>query len=187
MQPSEILEALSKPFPAAVHKERKLPGGSLYYYVAWEHVVDRLNTLLGLDWSVSYSDPVVSGDYLSLRCCLTIMGVSREGIGTMRTYPALNDEGKEKIIGDPPNNATRDAFWDAAYAFGIGRYLDDQARVREFLQRSDRVNHALRQTKLTKAVVEDLIATNELPDIYGMSNEQCDRLLVLMKASAQSR
>lgn len=174
MQPSELLEALSKPFPAACHKDRRLPGGSTYYYVAWEHVVDRLNALLGLDWSESYSDPIVSGDYLSVRCRLTLLGTHREGIGTMRTYPALNDEGKEKIIGDPPNNATRDAFWDAAYKFGIGRYLDDQSRI-------------YRQHKLSKAMVEDLLTTNDLPDLYGVSNEQCDRLIGLMKASSQKR
>ena len=186
IDPSNVLEHLKAPFPASAHKERSLPGGGRYIYVPWVVVVDRLNDLLSLDWSEEYSDPAISGDYLSIRCRLSIMGVHREGIGTIRTYPELNDEGKEKIIGDPPNNATRDAFWDAAYKFGIGRYLDDQAGVRDYLRRSDRLNAAMKQHKQSKAQVLDLMTANALPsDLYVMSDDQCARLVRLMESSAQ--
>lgn len=134
----DLLTQLAAPFPKECHKSRKIPGGGYYIYVAWEHYVHRLNQICGLNWSVNYSDPMVTGDYLTIRAQLTIAtdaGVTiREGIGTTRTYPEKNEDGKEKIIGDPPNNAARDALRDACYQFGIGRYLDDQAQVCKLLE-----------------------------------------------------
>jgi hypothetical protein len=137
----DLLEQLKAPFPKESHKARKLPGGSYYIYIPWDCYVDRLNQLLGLNWSISYSDPIVVGDYLSVRAQLTItseVGITiRDGLGTTRTFPELNDEGKEKIIGDPPNNATREALRDACHQFGMGRYLDNQTEVCNLLQVKD--------------------------------------------------
>lgn len=121
---SELLKELQRPFPREWHKDRGLPGGGKFIYIPWEKYAARLDEVVGGDWSTESSEPVTAGDYLSFRCTLTINGTSRTGIGTIRTYPEKNDEGKEKIIGDPLNNSFRDAFTDAAYMFGIGRYLD---------------------------------------------------------------
>jgi hypothetical protein len=64
-------------------------------------------------------------------CRLTICGVTHEGIADSKTFPELNEDGKEKIIGSPVINASRHAFRDAAEQFGIGAYLDTQKAERE--------------------------------------------------------
>lgn len=130
----DLLQQLAAPFPVSAHSPRKLKGGKFYIFVGWEHYTDRLNQVLGLGWSVSYSDPAIAGDYLMVRSRLTIQDglgqpIHREGVGSTRVYPELNDEGKEKIIGDPLKNACRDALRDACYQLGMGRYLDNQAEV----------------------------------------------------------
>lgn len=129
----DLSTQLAAPFLKECHKARKLRGGGYYIYVPWEHYVDRLNQLLGLNWSITYSDPTVAGDYLITRAQLTIVwegGVTiRDGVGTTHTFPERNEEGKEKIIGDPLKNATRDSLRDACYQFGMGRYLDNQSQV----------------------------------------------------------
>lgn len=135
---AEILEELKKPFPPEVHKDRPLPGsGGKWLYVPWQAIRDRLDELFPLDWSASYSDPVVVGDYMVLRCKLTILlskgGITRVGVGNDKAYPEVNDKGKSKVIGTPPERARADAFRSAAEEFGIAAYLDNQAFVARYL------------------------------------------------------
>lgn len=68
-------------------------------------------------------------------CRLTICNVTREGIADNKTFPEINKDGKEKIIGSPVVNASRHAFRDAAEQFGICAYLDEQQKAKEqFIQ-----------------------------------------------------
>lgn len=134
---AEILRELKKPFPTEAHKDRPLPGSGRWLYVPWQAIRDRLDELFPLDWSASYSDPVVVGDYMVIRCKLTILiskgGITREGVGNDKAYPEVNDKGKSKTIGTPPERARADAFRSAAEEFGIAAYLDDQAFVARYL------------------------------------------------------
>lgn len=132
----QVLEELKKPFPAADHKERELPGGGRWFFIPWQRIRDRLDVVCPGAWQVNYSDPVVAGDYMVIRCRLNICGITREGVGNDKAYPELNERGKAKTIGAPPERATADAFKNAAEQFGIGAYLDDQKFVVNYLQRN---------------------------------------------------
>lgn len=138
MEVTELLKELKKPFPASAHKDRKLPGTEKrWLYIPWQTIRDRLDELLPLDWSTTYSDPAIAGDYMVIRCKLTILiskgGISREGVGNDKTFPELNERGKSKVIGTPPERARADAFRSAAEEFGLAAYLDDQDFVVKYL------------------------------------------------------
>lgn len=126
MNLEEIKDQLSAWFPPEAHKERKLPGGGKWFYVPHQIIIARLNEICYGYWQDDYKQPIISGDYLTVYCQLTICGVTRTGVADSKTYPEINDEGKEKIIGSPVVNTTRHAFRDAAERFGVGAYLDSQ-------------------------------------------------------------
>lgn len=183
----DILAELSKPFPKHQHRSRKLPGGGTYIYIPWDFYMERLNQVCGLAWSSECSDYLVTGDYLSVRCTLRIHEAARVGVAAIHTFPALNEEGKEKIIGTPPQNCFRSAFVDACYQFGVGRYLDDQKKVREWLESSSargRVNEAMKTYRLSWKQVTEIISANQLPQPEQMDDDECDRLLQMMAATA---
>ncbi len=158
-----LITRLKEPFPVAEHKERKLPGGGRWFYIPWQTIRDRLEELFPLDWRTTYSDPVVVGDYTVIRCQLTILlsqgGITREGIGNDKAFPELNQQGKVKTIGTPPERARADAFKNAAEEFGIGAYLDDQkfvirhmqtlgdSRAYKFAKENDWLEHGLPASK----------------------------------------
>lgn len=120
----EILVELKKPFPSADHKERKLPGGGKWFFIPWQRIRERLDEVYP-GWSASYSDPVLCEGVVVVRCRLTIGNVTREGVGNSET---------DKGYGTPVERATADAFKNAAEAFGVGAYLDDQMFVIKHLQ-----------------------------------------------------
>jgi hypothetical protein len=131
MNLDDILRQLAAWFPPEAHKERKLPGGSKWFYLPHQAIRDRLNEICPSDWSDELKGPFLSGNETVMICRLTICGVTREGIADSKVFPELNDDGKEKIIGSPVVNAARHAFRDAAEQFGIGAYLDDQKKSRD--------------------------------------------------------
>lgn len=126
MNLDDIREQLEAWFPAEAHRERKLPGGGKWFYLPHQVITTRLNEICFGHWQDDYKPPVITGDYLTVYCQLTIYGVTRTGVADSKTYPELNDEGKEKIIGSPVVNTTRHSFRDAAERFGLGAYLDSQ-------------------------------------------------------------
>jgi hypothetical protein len=128
-----LLTELKQPFPASDHRDRVLPGGGRWFFITWQKIRDRLDQVCP-DWSCTYSHPAVAGDFLIIRCQLTIGGITREGVGNDKAYPELNESGKVKTIGTPPERAAADAFKNAAEQFGIGAYLDDQQFVIKYLQ-----------------------------------------------------
>lgn len=146
MELIEILPKLQEYFLAHEHKDRVLPGGGKWVFIPWQTIRDRLNKVCPADWTVSYSDPVVAGDYTAIRCKLTICGVTREGVGNDKAYPEVNEKGKAKTIGTPIERATADAFKNAAEQFGIAAYLDDQKLVTKILN-SQKDNRAVQYAK----------------------------------------
>ena len=127
MKLADILPDLTRPFEAAEHKERKLPGGGTWWFIPWQTIRDRLNEVCPEDWTAEYSDPVVAAEHVVIRCTLTICGVARTGVGNDKAYP------DKQTYGTPIERAVADAFKAAAEAFNIAAYLDDQSQgKREF-------------------------------------------------------
>ncbi|MEA5553310.1 Rad52/Rad22 family DNA repair protein [Anabaena cylindrica UHCC 0172] len=120
----QILAELSKPFLPEQHQERTLRGGGRWLFVPWQHIRDRLNDVYP-EWSCSYSHPIYVGDDCCIRCTITIAGVSREAPG-IAPIVLLSNEGKNMARGTPTERAIADAFKNAAEAFGVAAYLDDQ-------------------------------------------------------------
>ncbi len=119
----EILKRLKEPFAPEDHQERVLPGSGKWFFISWQKIRERLDDVCP-DWEVDYSEPVYIDAYCTIRCTLTIAGIKRSAPG--------NGEIKNKR-GTPIENATADAFKNAAEAFGVARYLDEQSKeAREF-------------------------------------------------------
>lgn len=127
-----ILADLKKPFAAEEHKERSLPGGGRWFFIPWQLIRKRLDEVCP-DWQVSYSDPIIAGELVVIRCRLTIGTVSREGVGNSEAFVEKTEGGNYKF-GTPVEKASADAFKNAAEAFGVGRYLDDQQYVMRYMQ-----------------------------------------------------
>jgi hypothetical protein len=124
---SSILEKLKKPFAAEEHKDRDLPGGGRWFFIPWQRIRKRVNEV-DPSWSVAYTDPIVAGDYVCIRCQLTICGITREGMGNDKAYP------DKKTYGTPIERAIADSFKNAAEQFGVGAYLDSQDFVVKHLR-----------------------------------------------------
>lgn len=129
----ETIAALREPFPPTDHKERQLPGGGRWFFIPWQTIRARLNKACP-DWACEYSDPIeLPSGATSIRCRITIEGVTREGVG-VAPPPQYNDSNKLKGIGLPVEIAIADALKNAAENFGVGAYLDDQKWVVGYLQ-----------------------------------------------------
>ncbi len=122
----DIKEQLTKWFLPEEHLERKLPGGKAWFYIPHQVIRDRLNKVCYGDWEETYSTPTTNGNQTSIACRLTIYGITRTGIADDKTFPELNGQGKEKIIGSVIVNIARHSFRDAAEKFGVATYLDEQ-------------------------------------------------------------
>ena len=124
----EVLEALGKPFPVeavswkpgATNKEKTK--AMALAYVDPRHYMDRLNEVLGGEWSDSYE---VQNDGQIVVCHLTIMGVTRCDVGEDDSPGGDEDRG-------PKNKATTSAaqaFKRACVKFGLGAYLYRLPRI----------------------------------------------------------
>jgi hypothetical protein len=128
----ELQKQLKAPFPATDHKERSLLGKGRWFFIPWQRIKERLDECAP-DWQVSYSDPLIAGESVVIRCRLTIGGVSREGVGNSDAYRERTSGGNYKY-GSSIECATADAFKNAAELFGVGAYLDDQDFVVKYLR-----------------------------------------------------
>lgn len=126
---TEQAQALRVPFPAADHKDRKLPGGNTWFFIPWQTIRQRINQCDPV-WSISYSDPVVVAESVVIRCQLTIHEITREGVGNDRAFP------EKQTYGSPIERAIADAFKNAAEQFGVGAYLDSQDFVVKHMQQA---------------------------------------------------
>lgn len=132
MQIKEIITQLKAPFPHQCHKDRKLPGGGRWFYVPWQDIRDRLDEVAP-EWQVSYSEPGYLGEYCHISCTITIEGISRSAPGNA-PIQLLSSSGKDMSRGTPIERAIADAFKNAAEAWGVARYLDNQEFVVKYMQ-----------------------------------------------------
>jgi hypothetical protein len=109
----EVLKQLAAPFPASaisvkVQTKPNDKGNALCVaYIDARDVMDRLDEIVGGEWSDDYRAAPAGG----LECALTVCGVTRRDVG----------------VDDNQNNTKKagysDAFKRAAVKFGIGRFL----------------------------------------------------------------
>ncbi len=132
MEFQQILTELKKPFPPDAHKERQLPGGGRWLFIPWQVIRERLDEVCP-DWEVSWSSPEHIGAECVITCTLKIGSVTRSAPGNA-PIQLLSNSGKDMSRGTPIERAIADAFKNAAEAFGVGRYLDDQKFVANYLK-----------------------------------------------------
>ncbi|NJO39347.1 MAG: hypothetical protein HC769_11800 [Cyanobacteria bacterium CRU_2_1] len=125
MNSHEIIPQLKAWFPPDAHKERDLPGSGKWFYIPWQLIRERFDEVCP-DWQVSYSTPVYLGDYCTITCTITIAGIAKQGVGNAEIL-LLSSSGKNMARGTPIERATADAFKNAAEAWGVARYLDEQS------------------------------------------------------------
>jgi hypothetical protein len=128
---TEIINRLKEPFPPELHVERDLPGGGKWFYVTWQRIRERLDDVCP-EWRIEYGTPFYLDKYCVVSCKLTIAGISREALGNAE-IELLSKTGKDMSRGTAIERALADAFKNAAEAFGVCRYLDEQSKdKREF-------------------------------------------------------
>jgi hypothetical protein len=125
MDIQSIIAQLKAWFPPEAHRERELPGGGTWFYIPWQLIRERFDQVYP-GWQVAYSTPVFLGDYCTITCTITIEGVSKQGVGNAEVV-LLSSSGRNMARGTPIERATADAFKNAAEAWGVGRYLDEQS------------------------------------------------------------
>lgn len=144
---TELIEKLKAYFPANAYRDRKLQGGGKWFFLKWQTIRDRLDQVVP-GWSCTYSDPLIVGDLVVIRCKMTIAGVTREGVGNSNAYKERTLEGQgEYKFGSPVECAVADAFKNAAEQFGVGAHIDDQKALAMYLKRygdNRGVNYALK-------------------------------------------
>jgi hypothetical protein len=113
------LAKLREPFPPEAHVERPLPGGGKWFYVPWQQIRERIEEV-SPDHELEFYPPEFVDAYCAVRCKLVICGVSRIAIG--------NAENKGGMRGNAIERAVADAYKNAAEAFGVCAYLDDQSK-----------------------------------------------------------
>lgn len=120
-----ILAELKKPLPASVHEFREIPGSNKkWIYLSWQTVRDRLDEVYP-EWMSDYSEIQYLDNNAICRCAITILGIRKEAIACV-PISVISSNGKEMTRGNPPDRLAAEAFKNAAEAWGIGRYLDDQ-------------------------------------------------------------
>ena len=108
-----IQAAFAARFDDSEHKQRPGRGGRSFTYVDARAVQDRLDAVVGPGgWSIRFE--VVDQAQGSVKCALTVLGVTKEDFG----YPNNGEESDE-----PLKQAASDALKRAGCQFGIGRYL----------------------------------------------------------------
>ena len=110
--PTEILEALGKPFPKAAIKQRQGGGGKRYDYVETHTVINRLNSATNGEWSFHVRNVEWRADLLIVQGELSIPGLgTRSGFGVQKV--AAN-AGEDLVKG-----ASSDALKKCATLFGV--------------------------------------------------------------------
>lgn len=129
-----IIAQLKEPFPPEAHTERDLPGGGKWFFISWQKIRERLDEVCP-DWQIEYGTPTYLDKYCVVSCKLTLCGVTREALGNAE-IELLSKSGRDMSRGTPIERAIADAFKNAAEAFGVAAYLDEQSQdKREFLMR----------------------------------------------------
>ncbi|WP_156341365.1 hypothetical protein [Pseudanabaena sp. 'Roaring Creek'] len=86
------------------------------FFTVWQMLCSRLDAHKD-NWQVSFSSPVAVSDYITMRCLLTVGGITREATGSDKG--CLIQVGETAIGVHAPERAMLNAFCNAALHFGI--------------------------------------------------------------------
>lgn len=125
------LKILQATFPAKDHKFVEGSRGKMYAYLAEDAIMARVESIdPAAGWSIDGVSVRKDGDTHSVSVwgTLTIMGVSRSGMGSasVSLYSFTKKKTGEAVTGEAneaEKSAATDALKRAARMFGIGRYL----------------------------------------------------------------
>lgn len=121
---TSVIRDLKTWFPPELHRERELKGGGKWFFVPWQAIRDRLDEVVP-SWECAYTSPMYLDKYCVVTCSITILGITRQAIGNAE-IELLSNSGKDMSRGTSIERAIADAFKNAAEAWGIARYLDEQ-------------------------------------------------------------
>jgi hypothetical protein len=128
----QIQAELKKPFPANLHEFRELPGGAKkWVFLKWQTIRERLDEVAP-EWMSDYSEIQYLGNDAICRCGITILGVRKEAIASV-PISITSSSGKEMSRGSAADRLAAEALKNTAEAWGVGRYLDDQAFTIRYL------------------------------------------------------
>ena len=123
---------LKKVFPANQHEIRDLPGNAgRWIYVKWQTIRERLDAVCP-DWSNDHTEIQYLGNDAICRSAITIMGVRKEAIACV-PISLTSGKGNEMTRGSAADRLAAESLKNAAEAWGVGRYLDDQPFVIRYL------------------------------------------------------
>ncbi|MEH1828233.1 MAG: Rad52/Rad22 family DNA repair protein [Nostoc sp.] len=127
-----IQAELKKPFPAKLHEFRELPGGGKkWVFLKWQTIREKLDEVAP-EWISDYSEIQYLGNDAICRCGITILGVRKEAIASV-PISITSSSGKEMSRGSAADRLAAEAIKNSAEAWGVGRYLDDQAFTIRYL------------------------------------------------------
>ena len=117
-----LFNALREKFPAEVVKQRPGKGGQKLDYIAIDATLNRLNDVLGIDWSTELLQlevyPKEAGSWsVVIAIKLTALGKEAVGVGA----------GEDNDPDNAVKTALAEAIKKAGHQFGIGLELWDEA------------------------------------------------------------
>lgn len=150
---SEVLNELSKPFPAEV--ERTLvKGGTELTYIPVSEVITRLNNTLGVEnWSYQVKDCQRDPDlrdwiiaHVTLTVIINGFVIHKDGFGGQEVK--YMKSGKPVDLGNEYKGAVSDALKKAAQAIGVGIYLarsEDSLQLEQAIAEEEAVDPEIRE------------------------------------------
>ncbi len=131
MDLKQIQTELKKVFSPEAHKIRDLPGGGQWVYLPWQVVRERLDAVYPA-WVIDFSEVQYLNNEAICRCAITIEGIRKEAIASV-PIQILSKSGKDISYGSAPDRLHGEAVKNAAEAWGVGRYLDNQEFTAKYL------------------------------------------------------
>lgn len=147
-----VPSAFNKNLSRTKQQEALRRNGIREFSLPWRQIRDRLNCL-DPNWQVGFSDPVTVSDYITVRCKLTIAGVTREATGSNKGYTKLFEREKSRI--DAPERAMVNALINAATQFGINTQSNNLLVMAEYPRRNaDKLqpNHKAKKEEIMEVV-----------------------------------
>lgn len=157
-----IQSALRQVFPPEYHEIRELPGKGYWVFISHHQYRERLDAVYP-EWESSYTQIEQIASDVVCKCSITILGITKQAIGSVPLVAAERN-GKDVSRGSAADRLAAEAFKNACEAWGIGRYLDSQGSVANYLnQHAIKLDYKTRN-KL-KPLGDYLRQTGELPPI----------------------
>lgn len=164
---NEQFVALSEPFPREQVYQRIGRGGKDFDYVAWNHVVRRLNDVLGSNWNVTPVKVELNDDGRAF-VALTLDVCWQDGATTSRLGTGADmDNDPDKAI----KTAQASALKKAANQYGITLELWDSDYEPQGAEEGDTSLDTLKDAVYElacKLLGRDLVSMEETTELFGV-------------------